>query len=189
MNDLKKFGLPINAKCVFKGKLFDTYQWEQELFDGSYAIFEKIVRLGSVQLICVTKNNKIILLNEEQPHRGKFISIPGGMIERDEIPINCAKKELLEELGMIFSDIKIFKIQNFGGKIHWPTYYYICKNCEKVSEPSLEPGEKIESFEVDFDDFIKQVLSDEFRNKNFQTMILKMIVENKINDFKKLLLN
>ena len=40
-------GLPENAKLVFKGVLFDTWQWEQELFDGSYSTFEVVVRKGS----------------------------------------------------------------------------------------------------------------------------------------------
>lgn len=61
--------LPENAKCVFKGVLFDIYQWEQEMFDGTYSIFEKVVRLPSSQIIATTPENKIILLDEEQPHR------------------------------------------------------------------------------------------------------------------------
>lgn len=36
--------IPENAKLVFKGKIFDTYQWEQEMYDGSRVTFEKIKR-------------------------------------------------------------------------------------------------------------------------------------------------
>ncbi len=51
-------GLPQNAKCVFEGILFDTWQWEQELFDGSFTTFEAIVRIGSTQIILIDENNK-----------------------------------------------------------------------------------------------------------------------------------
>ena len=32
--------IPENAKKVFTGQVFDVYQWEQEMFDGSKATFE-----------------------------------------------------------------------------------------------------------------------------------------------------
>ena len=34
--------IPENAKRVFKGIIFDVYQWEQELYNGSKAVFEKL---------------------------------------------------------------------------------------------------------------------------------------------------
>ena len=36
--------IPKNATKVFSGKTFDVYQWEQEMFDGSKKIFEKLKR-------------------------------------------------------------------------------------------------------------------------------------------------
>ena len=34
--------VPKQAKRVFKGVIFDVYQWEQEMFDGTKEIFEKL---------------------------------------------------------------------------------------------------------------------------------------------------
>ena len=166
--------IPQNAKCVFKGILFDIYQYEQKMFDGNYKTFEKITRLPSVQILAITKDNKIMLLNEEQPGRGKYIGVPGGMVERNENHLESAKKELLEELGMKSVNWTLYKEINFGDKIDWPCYYYIAKNCKKIQEPRLEVGEKIESFEVDFDKFIEIVLDEKFKNEQFRQMIFKM---------------
>jgi ADP-ribose pyrophosphatase len=92
--------IPKNAKKVFQGILFDIYQWEQEMFNGTFETFEKAIRADSSQIIALTKKKELILLNEEQPHDGSFSGLIGGRIERDETPIENAKKELLEELGM-----------------------------------------------------------------------------------------
>ena len=69
--------IPKSAKCVFKGLFFQTYQWQQKQFDGTYATFEAVKRRPTVQIIA-TVGDKIILLKEEQPNYGKFTSIIGG---------------------------------------------------------------------------------------------------------------
>lgn len=178
--------IPKNAKCIFKGILFDVYQYEQKMFDGSFRTFEKITRLPSVQIIAITSDKKLILLNEEQPGRGKYISIPGGMVERNETDLESAKKELLEELGMKSVDWTLWKTINFGDKIDWPCYYYIAKNCKKIQEQKLEIGEKIEPFEVSFDKFVEIVCDEKFKNWQFSQMVFKMLhTKGELEKFKK----
>ena len=58
--------IPDNAKLVFKGVIFDVYQWQQELFDGSQATFEALKRPGTVQVI-PTVGDRVLLSYEEQP--------------------------------------------------------------------------------------------------------------------------
>jgi hypothetical protein len=41
---ISKQPIPNHARIVFHGQLFDVYQWEQKLFNGKTAIFEKIKR-------------------------------------------------------------------------------------------------------------------------------------------------
>ncbi len=36
--------IPPNAKRVFKGIIFDVYQWQQKMFDGSKETFEMLKR-------------------------------------------------------------------------------------------------------------------------------------------------
>lgn len=181
--------IPPNAKKVFQGILFDVYQWEQKMFDGSYSTFEKITRLPSTQLIVINKEKKLILLNEEQPGRGKYISMPGGMVERKETPEESAKKELLEELGMKCEKIELFKEINFGDKVDWPVYYYIARNCEEIQEPQIENGEKIEKIELNFDKYVETILDEKFKNQQFSQILFKIVhTPGELEKFKKLLL-
>jgi hydrolase, NUDIX family len=64
---LKTMKIPKNATKVFSGKTFDVYQWEQEMFDGSKKIFEKLKRNDSLDIIAINKNNEIYILEEEHP--------------------------------------------------------------------------------------------------------------------------
>ena len=88
--------LPKNAERVFKGVIFDIYQWEQEMFDGSTETFERILRPDLVCLIA-TVGDKIMVLDQEQPARPPFISLPGGRMDMEgETPLDTAKRELRE---------------------------------------------------------------------------------------------
>lgn len=99
--------LPSNAKCVFKGKLYDTYQWEQKMFDGSIRTFEMLKRPYNGCVIAVI-NDKILILEQEQPGRGTFLSLPGGRCDQDEEPFIAAQRELLEETGYISEDWELW---------------------------------------------------------------------------------
>src|SRR3989339_514601 len=94
--------IPKNAKKVFKGVIFDVYQWEQEMFDGTKVIFEKAKRiLDNVTIFAVLPDGKILLTEQEQPGKAPFVGAVGGRVEEDEDVLTAAKREPLEENAYI----------------------------------------------------------------------------------------
>ncbi|HEX7259978.1 MAG TPA: NUDIX hydrolase, partial [Candidatus Saccharimonadia bacterium] len=94
--------LPPNANRVFKGQIYDVYQWEQELFDGSTGTFEMLKRPDTVKVLAV-KDGKIVVLEEEQPYHGTFFDVPGGRHDdASETELQAMQRELREETGMSF---------------------------------------------------------------------------------------
>lgn len=145
--------LPDNAKRVFKGVIFDVYQWEQEMFDGSTTIFEKVKRPPTVEIIA-TVGDKILIEEQDQPDRKNNVNLVSGRVESEDI-LSEAKRELLEETGYASDDWTLyFKHDNHGKVIH-DVYYYIARNCKKISEPNLDAGEKIETKLITFEEFIR----------------------------------
>src|SRR3989338_5835820 len=110
--------IPDQAKCVFQGKIFDIYQWEQKMFDGSYATFERAKRMGTVQIIA-TQGNKVLLSFESQPDKPNFYTLFGGRMEEGEEPLVAAKRELLEESGLEAKEWELFKVYDPISKIDW----------------------------------------------------------------------
>lgn len=180
--------IPENAKRVFKGKLFEIYQWPQKMFDGSIATFEVAKRNNSVQVIAIDNENNIIMLKEEQPGRAPFLSIPGGIVDEGEKPEESAKRELLEETGMECESIKLWQKIGFGGKISWDSYYYIAKGCSGKTQMKLDPGEKIEVYKVNLEEFFEEIEKEDFRNKTLTNMIFRIKhTPEKLEEFKKLI--
>jgi len=74
----KKNKLPKNARRVFKGEIFEVWQWPQKMYDGSTETFEMLKRPDTAVVIPVV-GDKILILTQAQPNRPKaFYSIAGG---------------------------------------------------------------------------------------------------------------
>ena len=147
--------LPKNAKRVFKGQIFDVYQWRQRMFDGSYKIFERVKRQDTVIIIATVKN-KIVILKQKQPGTGWFYCTPSGRMDvPGEKPIEAAKRELLEETGMAAKKNFLWKKYVKPGKVISTIYFYIARGCQKVSEQKLDAGEKIKIELISFDEYLR----------------------------------
>lgn len=175
--------IPKNAKKVFSGEIFDTYQWEQELFDGSTATFERIDRPDTVRTIA-TVGNEIIIIEDEQPARDKILAFPGGRIDPDEEPLAAAKRELLEETGYASDDWELYLEVQPTNKIDWTIYTFIARNCKKISEPKLDAGERISMGTVSFDECIEILSSEKFRALDLSNDILRHRVNQTLNQLK-----
>jgi ADP-ribose pyrophosphatase len=172
-NTMKK--IPDNAKKVFEGIIFDVYHWEQEMFDGSFSTFEALKKRDSVTVVAIC-DGMILLNEEEQPGKPSFIALPGGMCDKEDIDsLSSAKRELLEETGVESNDWSLWFISDpwKAAKVDWNNYFYIAKNCQKASEPKLDPGERIVSRYITFDEFLELRNNPRGRNKDLIPLLEK----------------
>ena len=146
--------IPKHAKRVFKGKIFEIYQWRQKMFDGSVEIFEKARRPDTV-IVIATMGSKLVCLKQKQP-TGWFMSTPSGRMDvPGETPKQAALRELLEETGMKPKKLIFWKKMPKYGKVLSNIYFFIARDCEKVTTQKLDPGEKIQVKLLNFEEFLK----------------------------------
>ncbi|PIZ31594.1 MAG: hypothetical protein COY40_01695 [Alphaproteobacteria bacterium CG_4_10_14_0_8_um_filter_53_9] len=149
--------IPDHASRVFKGVIFDIYQWEQELFDGTTAVFEMAKRPNTVVVMPMDGEN-IYYSHQEQPGKKPFYGLFGGRAEDGEAPMEAAQRELFEESGLVSDDWTLWRTVNSGSKLDWTVDYFIAKNCRVEGEQSLDSGEKISVHKMNFDDFCRQIV-------------------------------
>lgn len=151
--------IPDQAACAFKGIIFDVYQWPQKLFDGSEATFEMLKRPDTVSVICVV-DDKVLVLNEEQPNLGKRRNFPGGRVDAsDSSIIAAAQREVREETGYEFANWRIIKVWQPHGKFEWFIHLVLAWDGRKVAQPHLDAGEKIAVEAVSFDELKHLVMT------------------------------
>lgn len=136
--------VPKEAARVFKGQIFDVYQWKQQMFDGTFETFEMLKRPDSVVIIAVDEG-RIVLLQEEQPDGTvRHDSLPKGRVDpKDATILAAAKRELLEETGMEFEDWYLLQIDQPQSKIEWFVYTYVARSKTAQHKPTHDAGEKI----------------------------------------------
>jgi len=157
--------IPDDAKKVFKGVMFDVYQWEQELFDGTKTTFEKLKRPDTVVVFAVLPDGKILLTKQEQPGKDSFIGATGGRVDEGEDILTAAKRELLEESGYEASEFVLWDAQHPTSKIDWVVYTFVAKGLKKVSDIHLDAGEKIKLKSVTLDELIEIGITERFSEK------------------------
>lgn len=175
--------IPENAKRVFKGVIFDIYQWEQEMFDGTKAIFERAKRQDSVTVFSVFPDGRILLNKEEQPGKPPFVAAPGGRVDEGENLLDAAKRELLEESGYQAKEFIFWFGQNITPKVDWNVYIFIAKGLKKVADLRLDAGEKVEPFPVTLNELIDMQFLEHINSRE-QEIVLKLF-EAKYNPEKK----
>ncbi len=159
--------IPDNAKLVFKGQIFDVYQWPQTLFDGSQATFEMLRRPDTVQVIAV-KDQKLILVNDEQPGRTPRVHFAGGRTDdKDDSWESTAKRELTEETGLSFKNWKLIAVNQPIPKIEWFVSWFLATGLESEHEQKLDAGEKIAPIDFDFETVRQKVMSGDESTLNY----------------------
>lgn len=175
--------LPKNAKQVFSGIIFDVYQWPQKLYDGSTATFEMLSRPNTLQVL-PTIGKKIGISHEQQPTKGKFITLLGGRQDEGETPLQGAKRELIEESGLTSKQWSQLQSYKPYSKIDWHVYLYLARQCKQTTIPNPGAGEKVTVEWYTFDDFIDIATSEGFGCKEFSLSVFQMKKKNALKAFR-----
>lgn len=166
-----------DAKMVFAGVFFKTWQWPQELYDGSTVTFESLSRPDTVTVLAVTLDQKILVTKQQQPGLKEFWSLPGGIMDDGETVLQAAKRELLEETGYSSQDWYFLFSSQMSGKIDWANFYLVAKNCQEVTTQNLDGGEKIALELFNVNEFEMLVKKEDFRQNDLALWLFRSEVK------------
>jgi ADP-ribose pyrophosphatase len=144
------------------------------MFDGSKQTFEALKRPDVANVLPVLEG-KIVLTQQEQPGTKPFIGAAGGRIDPGETPLQAAKRELREETGLEANQWFLWDAVNPFAKIDCALYTYIAKDCHRVGALDLDSGERIKLKRVSFDEFIRIVAQENYRDWEISMKVFRLI--------------
>ncbi len=85
---------------IYKGRIIKVERQKKLLPGGIVADIDVVMHPGAVLVVPFLERNKVILLRQFRPIIGKYLyEFPAGTLEKKETPLECAKREIVEEAG------------------------------------------------------------------------------------------
>ena len=139
------------TKVIYEGKVVQLQVDDVLLPNGKEAKRELIKHPGAVAIIPITKNKKIVMVEQyRKPLEKSIIEIPAGKLEKGESPEITAVRELEEETG--YTTKKLTKVTSFytsPGFADEIMYIYVSDELEKLDfPPALDEDEFVEIHEL-----------------------------------------
>lgn len=123
-------------KVIFSTKWFDLYELEtEEKYSGK---FYGIKPPDYVTAVAFDSDGNINLVSQNRPVIKKINSLetPGGQVENGETPKEAIKKELLEELGLYFSEIiNVAVLEPDVGRLMNKLHIFRAENPKSICKP------------------------------------------------------
>ena len=96
----------IKEKDIYRGRLFRVRN--ARLSYGGYTFWrETVIHPGAAAIVPVITGHKVILVRQfRYATKREIWEIPAGTLDKNEIPLQCARRELAEETGY---SAKVFK--------------------------------------------------------------------------------
>ncbi len=95
----------ISSENIFNGKIIAVKKDKVRLPNGGTSFRECVEHNGGCAVVPITAEGKILLVKQfRYPYNEVIIEIPAGKLELGEDPLECAVRELKEEVGGVSDD-------------------------------------------------------------------------------------
>ncbi|MCK5043263.1 MAG: NUDIX hydrolase [Candidatus Aenigmarchaeota archaeon] len=183
-----------SAEIKYSGIIFDIIHQKMQIGDKT-KIFEQARRSPGVRVMLVDGNKMLVTKEYRTEIKGWDFRLPGGKVfdsleeyraavgsGKDMLAsaLDAAKKEVLEETGLVVDEIRHFATSGTGGPtVRWDMYYFVADKFHlSDGGQMLEEGENITFEWVSLDDVRRLCLDGSFKEDRTVANILKFLMKN-----------
>ena len=145
----------VDTKVAYNGHFLQVQRDSVRLPDGKVTAREYIKHPGAVVILPLFEDGRVLLERQfRYPLNQVFIEYPAGKIDAGEDPLDCAKRELLEETGYTATDWQfVCTIHNAIAYSDEHLEIYLARGL-KAGLQQLDDGEFVEVFTAPLTDML-----------------------------------
>ena len=154
----------IKQEEIHKGKIFSLWGGQVALDNGDVTVREYIRHAGGVGIVPVVDGNIVLIRQFRISIERELIELPAGRLEPNENPMECAARELEEEIG--YRAKKLIQIASYFasvGNSNERMYLFLALDLEKA-ELHLEADERIREVVMSLETVKEKLTKQEFED-------------------------
>ena len=151
----------ISQSPIYQGKIFNVRRDKAELNNGDIVTREVVEHPGGVCILAL-EGDEVFLVRQFRYAPGEVLyELPAGKLEPGEDPLECAKRELSEEVGASAEQFTYFgKIYPSPAYLGETIYCYVATGLSYHAQ-HLDDDEFLEPERVSLDRVVEMILSGE----------------------------
>lgn len=164
----------LETKRIFEGRVINVRVDKVELPDGRTAPREIVEHNGGVGVIPLTDDGEVFMVSQYRTAaKMAMIEIPAGKLEKGEDPLECGKRELIEETGYSASEmIPLGAYYATPGYCEEKLTIYLARGLQWQGQ-NLDDGEFLNVKKYKLDDLFDMVMNNEIYDCKTAIAILK----------------
>ncbi len=166
----------INYEYKFKGKIISLRLDTALLPNGHTATREVVEHPGGVCVAALTAQDELLFVRQwRYPYAQETLEIPAGKRDKqNETPLECGKRELLEETGAkALNYINLGEIYPSPGYLDEIIHCYLATDLT-FGEKNPDEDEFLDVLRIPLEKAVEMVLSGEIKDSKTQVAVLKV---------------
>ena len=165
----------LRSEEIYRGRILDVYKDTVLLENGTEAIREVVHHPGGACVVPLTSDGCVLMVRQfRYPHHTETLEVPAGKLEYGEDPLQCAVRELKEEVGG-----EADSLESLGSLFPTPAYdeeviyMYLARQITETSTQSLDADEFLDVVRIPLADAVQMVMENRIRDAKTQIALLK----------------
>ena len=146
------------SEDVYRGRLFSFVTEDVTLPNGTRTEMAMVRHPGSTGIVPLLDDGKIVMVSQYRHSVGDYLlEIPAGTVEPGESPINCARRELEEETGLVAREfIELAQVYILPAYSDEKIHVYLARDFSP-SRQNLDQDEILQVVKYPFDEVLMMI--------------------------------
>jgi len=171
----------MRKKKIYEGKILGLSVYDGTI-EGRKVRREMIEHRGAAAMLAFDEDKKVILVKQHRFPHGYVLEIPAGTLDKGEVPLKCAFRELEEETG--YRAKKMTPLISFYPSIGYNSeiiHCYVASGLKKIADLKLDADEILSVEKMELKKLITMIKAGQIQDAKTICAVMTYAVKKKIN--------